>query len=85
MSDPVILNDLAGMAILDGRHEDASKLLRAAAELAETASAKIVLIERSQEQARLAFEKRLATDLSIVDHADRVTTARWLVMNNGKV
>lgn len=69
MSDPVILNDLAGMAILDGRHEDAAKLLRAAAELAESVSAKMVLVERAQEQARLAFEKRLATDLGLMDQA----------------
>lgn len=73
MPDPVILNDLAGMAILDGRHEDAAKWLRAAAELVDTTEAKRVLFERAQEQARLGFEKRLATDLALVDHA-----AGWL-------
>lgn len=58
MHDPIILNDLAGMAILEGRHEDAAKLLATAAELAESVSARRVLVERAQEEARIAWLAR---------------------------
>ena len=58
MHDPMRLNDLAGEAILEGRHEEAAKLLSAAAELAESVSAKRVLVERAQEEARIAWRER---------------------------
>ena len=54
----MVLNDMAGEAILEGRHEDAAKLLSAAAELAESVGAKRVLIERAQEEARIAWQQR---------------------------
>ena len=52
MPDPMVLNDMAGLAILEGRHEDAARLLHEAAcsPLVVTSSAKRILFQRSLEQ-----------------------------------
>ena len=60
MADPMVLNDLAGQAILEGRHEEAAKWLRMAAECeGMSQGARRVLHERAQEQDRLAWESRV--------------------------
>lgn len=58
MPDPMVLNDMAGLAILEGRHAEAAKLLATAAECVYTVSAKRVLVERAQEEARIAWGER---------------------------
>lgn len=65
MPDPMVLNDLAGIAILEGRHREAAKLLSAAAELVESVSAKRVLVERAQEEARIDWLERLQFEVRI--------------------
>ena len=58
MPDPMVLNDMAGLAILEGRHAEAAKLLATAAECVYTVSAKRVLNERAEEEARIAWQER---------------------------
>ena len=55
----MVLNDMAGEAILEGRHEDAAKLLSAAATCpGMSVEARRVLVERAQEEARIAWSER---------------------------
>ena len=69
MPDPIVLNDLAGLAILNGKHAEAAKYLMMAAQLAETVNGKRVLVERAQEQANLAWMERYGKPLDSLTEA----------------